>query len=290
LYSEEYNRMKDKIILDGKSLAENIEQDLKRRVQELKTRTKRVPVLATILVGDNEASVFYVDMKINACNRVGVEGLKVELPEDIDTETLIKKIHELNKDERVHGILLQHPTPKHIDEQKCFDAIALNKDVDGVNAHSFGKMSMGQASFKSASPLAILNLLKSYDIKVDGKEAVIVGKSSILGKPIGMLLLNENATVTICHSQTENLSEIVGRADILVAAIGKPQFIKASWIKPGAVLIDAGYNPGRVGDIELIEAIPKCSAYTPVPGGVGPMTIISLIQQTVEAAEKSYSN
>jgi methylenetetrahydrofolate dehydrogenase (NADP+) / methenyltetrahydrofolate cyclohydrolase len=277
--------MSDQVILDGRLLARNIETDLIGRVQKLKERTNTVPVLATILVGDNEASIAYVDMKVNACQRIGIEAIKVELPEFTDTEALIKKIQELNCNESIHGILLQHPTPKHIDEQKCFDAIALNKDVDGVNTHSFGKMAMNQTSFKSASPLAILNLLKGYNIKIEGKEAVIVGKSSILGKPIAMMLLNENATITICHSETKNLQEIVGRADILVAAVGKPKFIEASWIKPGAVLIDAGYNPENIGDIDLLKAIPKCSAYTPVPGGVGPMTIISLIQQTVEAAE-----
>ena len=217
-----------------------------------------------------------------------MESLKVDMPAATTTEELVEKIEELNRDERVHGILLQHPVPEHIDEQKCFNTISVEKDADGVNTDSFGRMTMKLDAFKSATPLSIMTILKAYNIEIAGKEAVVVGRSPILGKPVAMLLLNENATVTICHSKTKNLTEIVKRADIVVGAVGKPRFIKAEWVKDGAVLVDAGYNPGNIGDIDLENAASKSSAYTPVPGGVGPMTITSLMRQTIEAAEKAY--
>lgn len=280
--------MSNPVILDGAKLAKEIEAELSARVAKIKGKTGITPVLATILVGSNPASVTYVRMKGNACKRVGLESLKVEMPESTTTDELVAKIEELNKDERVHGILLQHPVPEHIDEQKCFNTISVKKDVDGVNTDSFGRMTMKLDAYKSATPLSIMTILKYYNIEIAGKEAVVVGRSPILGKPVAMLLLNENATVTVCHSKTENLPEIVRRADIVVGAVGKPRFIKADWIKEGAVLVDAGYNPGNVGDIDLENAAVKSSAYTPVPGGVGPMTITSLMRQTVEAAEKAY--
>ncbi len=183
-------------------------------------------------------------------------------------------------------ILLQHPVPSQIDEQRCFNAIAMDKDTDGVNTGSFGAMTMYLPAFKSATPLSVMALLKRYGIELSGKEAVVVGRSPILGKPVAMLLLNADATVTICHSKTKNLPEIVRRADIIVAAVGRAKFIQAGWVKEGAVLIDAGYNEGNVGDIDLENAAAKSSAYTPVPGGVGPVTIAKLIEQTVESAER----
>lgn len=280
--------MSNPVVLDGKALAKQIEEDLKARVEKIKEKARQTPVLATIIVGDNPASVTYVKMKGNACVRVGIEPLKIEMPESTTTEQLLAKIKELNEDTRVHGILLQHPVPSRIDEQLCFNSITLAKDVDGVNTSTFGRMTMGLQSFKSATPLAIMTILKHYKIPMEGKEAVVVGRSPILGKPVAMMLLNENATVTICHSRTKNLPEIVKRADIVVGAVGKARFIQADWIKEGAVLMDAGYNEGNVGDIDLENAAPKSSAYTPVPGGVGPMTIASLISQTVEAAERFY--
>lgn len=280
--------MSNPVILNGSTLAKEIEAELSGRVAKIKEKTGITPVLATILVGDNPASVTYVRMKGNACKRVGLESLKVEMPESTTTEELVAKIEELNQDARVHGILLQHPVPAQIDEQRCFNTISVKKDVDGVNTDSFGRMTMKLDAYKSATPLSIMTILKYYDIEIAGKEAVVVGRSPILGKPVAMLLLNENATVTVCHSKTENLPEIVRRADIVVGAVGKPRFIKADWIKEGAVLVDAGYNPGNVGDIDLENAAAKSSAYTPVPGGVGPMTITSLMRQTVEAAEKAY--
>lgn len=274
------------LIIDGKAYSLEVEQELKIRVEAIKERCGKTPVLATILVGDNPASVTYVRMKGNACTRIGMASLKVEMSGDTTTEELLAKINELNREPDVCGILLQHPVPKQIDEQACFNAISLEKDVDGVNTASFGLMAMGLPACKSATPLAILSLLKHYNIQMEGKEAVVIGRSAILGKPVAALLLNENATVTIAHSKTDNLPEVVRRADIVVAAIGKPLFVQAGWIKEGAVLIDAGYNKGNVGDIDLENCAPMSSAYTPVPGGVGPVTIAMLMKQTVEAAEK----
>jgi 5,10-methylene-tetrahydrofolate dehydrogenase/Methenyl tetrahydrofolate cyclohydrolase len=274
------------LIIDGKAYSLQVENELRKRVENLRNRCGKTPVLATILVGDNPASITYVRMKGNACNRVGMTSLKVEMSNDTTTEQLLEKINELNKNPDVCGILLQHPVPRQINEQVCFNAIALEKDVDGVNTASFGQMAMGLPAFTSATPLAILSLLKYYGIKMEGKEAVVIGRSAILGKPIAALLLNENATVTIAHSKTANISEVVRRGDIVVAAVGKPLFVKADWIKEGAVLMDAGYNKGNVGDIDLKNCAQKSSAYTPVPGGVGPVTIAMLMKQTVEAAEK----
>jgi len=280
--------MQTPMILDGKALAKSVEQELQVRVQRIRDKTGRVPVLATIIVGNDPASVTYVRMKGNACNRVGIRPLKIEMPEESTTEDVIRQIQALNEDPDVHGILLQHPVPRHIDEMACFNSIDLTKDVDGVNTSTFGRMSMQMDAYKSATPLGIITLLKHYNIPIEGREAVVIGRSPILGKPVAMMLLNENATVTICHSKTKNLPDVVRRADIVVAAVGKPEFVKADWVKEGCVLVDAGYNPGNIGDIDLKNAIAKCSAYTPVPGGVGPMTISSLIRQTVESAERKF--
>lgn len=274
------------LVLDGKTLAKSVEQELASRVQRIKEKSGVTPILATIIVGSDPASVTYVRMKGNACRRIGMESLKVELPEETTTQQLIDKIQELNRDENVHGILLQHPVPAHIDEMACFLSIDVSKDVDGVNPNTFGRMAMQMDSFKCATPYGIITLLKHYNIQIEGKEAVVIGRSPILGKPVAMMLLNENATVTICHSRTKNLPDVVRRADIVVAAVGRPKFVQADWIKEGCVLVDAGYNPGNIGDIDLENCISKCSAYTPVPGGVGPMTINRLIYQTVVSAEK----
>ena len=274
------------MILDGKTLSRTIEGELAQKVALIKEKTGDVPALATILVGDNPASVTYVRMKGNACARVGLRSIKVEMPETTTTQQLLEKIEELNNDPQVCGILLQHPVPRQIDEQACFNAIALEKDVDGVNTASFGGFTMGLDRYVSATPKGIMTLLERYNIQLKGKEAVVIGRSPILGKPAAMLLLNADATVTICHSKTVNLPEIVKRADIVVAAVGRPKFVKADWIKPGAVLVDAGYNAGNIGDIDLENAAPLSSAYTPVPGGVGPITIATLMQQTVASAMK----
>jgi len=228
-----------------------------------------------------------VRMKGNACQRVGMESLRVILPQTATTAQLLAEIDALNANPDVHGILLQHPVPSGIDERACFDRIAIAKDVDGVTALGFGKMALGEPAYGSATPAGIMRLLEHYQIPLKGKEAVVVGRSPILGKPVAMMLLNAHATVTICHSRTQNLPEVVRRADIIVGAVGKPEFIRGEWIKPGAIVVDAGYHPGNIGDIELSAVMESCTAYTPVPGGVGPMTIATLIAQTVEAAEKS---
>lgn len=276
------------VILDGKALSVAVENELKQRVQILKEKSGVTPILATIIVGDNPASVTYVRMKGNACIRVGMEPLKVELPEETTTEELLKVIDDLNADDRVCGILLQHPVPRQIDERKCFNRVLMEKDVDGTNISSFGATTMGQDAYKCATPAGIMEIIKRYNIETVGKHAVVIGRSPILGKPVAMLLLNAHATVTICHSRTQNLKDIVKQADIVVAAVGIPNFVKADWVKAGAVLIDAGYNKGNVGDIDLENCAPISSAYTPVPGGVGPMTIAMLMSQTVDSAEKKY--
>jgi methylenetetrahydrofolate dehydrogenase (NADP+) / methenyltetrahydrofolate cyclohydrolase len=276
-------------VLDGQPLARRIEAELAVRVAAIKSRSTGVaPILATILVGDDPASHTYVRMKGNACARVGMESSRIVLPEATTTAELVSEIDQLNANPRVHGILLQHPVPAHIDERQCFNRIALEKDVDGVTVLGFGRMAMNEPAYGSATPAGVMRLLKHYDIALEGKHAVVVGRGPILGKPMAMMLLNANATVTICHSRTQGLADLVRLADVVIGAVGRPQFIKGAWIKPGAVLVDAGWHPnaGRVGDIELPAAIDRCSAYTPVPGGVGPMTIATLIAHTVDAAEK----
>ena len=276
------------LVLDGKSLSATTEAELIERVAALKAKNGgQAPILATILVGGDPASATYVKMKQNACKRIGMDSTKIEMGEDTSTEQLLQKIHELNANPNCHGILLQHPVPSQIDERACFDAIALAKDVDGVTCLGFGRMAMGEEAFGSATPQGIMRILEAYNIKISGKHAVVVGRSPILGKPMSLMLLNADATVTICHSRTKNLPELIKQADILVGAVGRPEFIKAEWIKDGAVVVDAGYHPGGVGDIELAPLTDRVSAYTPVPGGVGPMTINTLILQCVVAAERS---
>ena len=276
------------MILDGKKLASLSEEEFKIRVSELKEKTGATPILATILVGNDPASATYVKMKGNACKRIGMDSLKVEMNESATTEELLEKINELNINENVHGILLQHPVPSQINERVCFDAIAVEKDVDGVTSESFGLMTMGSDAYGSCTPYGIIRILKHYDIDCSGKSACVIGRSPILGKPMSMMLLNENATVSICHSKTINLSEIVCDSDIVVAALGKKEFIKSSWLKKGCVLIDAGFHPGGYGDVEQDGLDSICSAYTPVPGGVGPMTINTLIMQTLESCEAKF--
>jgi len=275
------------IIMDGKSLALASEENLKMRVKNLLEKKNFVPILATILVGSDPASATYVKMKGNACERIGMKSIKIELDSKTTTEQLLVKINELNSNPEVHGILLQHPVPNQIDERRCFDAIDIKKDVDGVTCLGFGNMSMGERAFGSCTPQGIMRLLQEYNIEIAGKHAVVVGRSPILGKPMAMMLLNENATVSICHSKTTNLEEHLIKADIIVGAVGIPKFIKSNWIKDRAVVIDAGYHPEKCGDIDLEGVIDRCSAYTPVPGGVGPMTINTLMLQTVEACEAS---
>ena len=276
------------LILDGKALAAQTEEELLSRVDALKVKSGgRTPVLATILVGDDPASATYVKMKGNACRRVGMDSMAVELPAGTSTGELLKKIEVLNADPNVHGILLQHPVPGQIDERACFDAIALSKDVDGVTCLGFGRMAMGESAYGCATPRGIMRMLDHYGVEIQGRHAVVVGRSPILGKPMAMMLLQKHATVTICHSRTQNLADMVRQGDIVVGAVGVPELIKGDWIKDGAVVIDAGYHPGGRGDIELSAITERAAAYTPVPGGVGPMTINTLIYQSVESGEKS---
>jgi methylenetetrahydrofolate dehydrogenase (NADP+)/methenyltetrahydrofolate cyclohydrolase len=276
------------LILDGKALSLKSEADLSSRVAAIKEKNNgQAPILATILVGADPASATYVKMKQNACKRIGMDSIAVEMPTTTSTRELLAKIDELNTNPNCHGILLQHPVPSQIDERACFDQIDITKDVDGVTCHGFGRMAMDEDAYGSATPQGIMRLLDAYEIDLTGKHAVVVGRSPILGKPMSLMLLNGNATVTICHSRTKNLPDLIKQADIIVGAVGRPEFIQAEWIKDGAVVVDAGYHPGGVGDIELGPLSERVAAYTPVPGGVGPMTINTLIQQSVIAAEKS---
>lgn len=274
------------VLLDGKALSKEIEAGLKMRVEKIILATGKVPVLATILVGNDPSSAIYVKMKGDACTRVGMKSLKVCLPEETTTAELLAEIEKLNNDSAINGILLQHPVPLHIDERACFDKIAIEKDVDGVTCLGFGRMAMEEAAYGSATPAGIMELIGHYRLPVAGKHAVVVGRSPILGKPVAMMLLNGNATVTICHSKTANLPDLVRQADIVIGAVGKPEFIKADWIADNAIVVDAGYHKGGTGDIEIDKLKERVMAYTPVPGGVGPMTIAMLMKQTVEAAEK----
>ena len=273
-------------ILDGKTLAKLAEEDIQTNVSRLKEKGI-TPTLATILVGLDPASATYVKMKQNACARLGMDSIAVELSKDTTTDELLDSINKLNNDENVHGILLQHPVPSQINERKCFDAINVQKDVDGVTCLGFGQMTMGEEAFGSCTPAGIMRILQHYQIEISGKTAVVVGRSPILGKPMAMMLLNENATVTVCHSRTKNLKDQIKNADIVVGAVGVPRLIQKDWIKEGAVVIDAGYHPAeKCGDIDLDGIDKIASAYTPVPGGVGPMTINTLILNTLLAAQK----
>lgn len=278
------------ILLDGKTLAAQIQKNLEKDVSDFYQRTGIQPGLATILVGNDASSAVYVDMKTRACHAVGIHAEKKQLSQNTTTRELKEEVERLNLDPKIHGILLQHPVPHPINERECFNAIALGKDVDGVTSHGFGRMAMGEQAFESATPKGIMQLLAHYKIDLAGKNAVVVGRSPILGKPMAMLLLNANATVTICHSQTRDLAKIISGADIVVGAVGKPEFIKASWIKKNAVVVDAGYHPQKVGDIEISVVKEKCHAYTPVPGGVGPMTICMLLVNTLEAARRQFES
>ena len=267
-------------ILDGRAVAKHIEAEIARKIeQELASGAVR-PVLATIIVGENPSSVAYDRMKGNACKRVGIEPRKVELPENTTTEELLSVIDSLNADPDVYGILLQHPVPRSIDERACFDRIAPEKDVDGVGVNSLGKTALGLPGYRAATAKAIMNILEYYKIPLQGKEAVVIGRSPILGKPVAMLLLNADCTVTVTHTKTVDIDKVVRRADIVVAACGVPRFVRPEWIKPGAVVIDAGYNAGNIGDVDE-GAFENASLMTPVPGGVGPVTIASLMQQTL---------
>ena len=273
-------------ILDGKKLASDSEKEILESVSVLKEKGI-IPTLATILVGDDPASETYVRMKQETCKRVGMESLAINLAKETSTEELLLKIDELNNDKKIHGILLQHPVPNQINERECFERISIEKDVDGVTCLGFGRMSMDLSAYGSCTPAGIMRILEFYDVDISGMNAVVVGRSPILGKPMAMMLLNKNATVTICHSRTKELEDHVRNADLVVGAVGVPKLIKKEWLKKGAVVIDAGYHPEKCGDIDLDGIEEIASSYTPVPGGVGPMTINTLILNTMEAARKT---
>ncbi|WTP62258.1 bifunctional 5,10-methylenetetrahydrofolate dehydrogenase/5,10-methenyltetrahydrofolate cyclohydrolase [Streptomyces phaeochromogenes] len=273
-------------LMDGTGLARRIVDETAKRAADLTERTGVAPCLATVLVGEDPASVTYVRMKQNRSRKAGIESRHVALPAGTTTDELIGTLTELSADPTVHGILLQHPMGHHIDERAAFEAIAPEKDVDGVTLASFSAMSFGLPGFASCTPGGIMRLLDEYDVDPAGKRAVVVGRSAILGKPVGMLLLGRDATVTYCHSRTADLSAAVREADIVLAAVGRPRLIRGEDIKPGAVVVDAGYNPGNIGDVDFDSARERASLITPVPGGVGPMTIATLLAQTVEAATR----
>lgn len=271
-------------IIDGRAVAEKLLDQVRRGTADFAERSRRRPCLATVLVGDDPASHTYVRMKRNRCASIGMESRLVELPAEITTGELVARIRALSADAGVDGILLQHPAPAHIDERAAFEAIAPSKDVDGVTMHSFAAMAFDEPGFHSCTPGGIMRLLDAYDVGLIGKRVVVVGRSPILGRPLGMLLLSRDATVTYCHSRTADLAAEVRAADVVVAAVGRAELIRGGWIKGGAVVIDAGYNSGNVGDVEYDAAAERASLITPVPGGVGPMTIAVLLDQTLHAA------
>lgn len=278
-------------ILDGTATAKEIRAELAQRVEKLKNEKGITPRLSVILVGADPASVTYTRMKKKACENTGMLSDLFELPENSTQQEVKDLINKLNNDPSVHGILVQHPVPGHLDELDILSTVAVEKDVDGISAQSLGRLVLGTADYVSCTPLGIVTLLERYNIPIKGKEAVVIGRSIILGKPAALALLERHATVTICHSRTVDLPDVVRRADIVVAAIGKPEFIKGDWIKEGAVVVDAGYNKVEgavkdVGDVEYEAAAERAGYITPVPGGVGPMTIAMLLAQTVKSAEK----
>ncbi|MBQ9610807.1 MAG: bifunctional methylenetetrahydrofolate dehydrogenase/methenyltetrahydrofolate cyclohydrolase FolD [Lachnospiraceae bacterium] len=273
-------------LIDGKLISKQIKDELKEKVAELKSQGTEI-CLAVIQVGNDPASTVYVGNKKKACEYIGIKSLAYELPEKTTEEELLELIDKLNKDDSVDGILVQLPVPKHINDETIINAISPKKDVDGFSPASVGALSIGQKGFVSCTPAGIIQLLKRSNIEIEGKECVVIGRSNIVGKPMAMLLIRENGTVTVCHSRTKNLKEVCKRADILVAAVGKPKMIDASYVKEGAVVIDVGIHrneEGKLcGDVDFSSVEKVASAITPVPGGVGPMTIAMLMNNCVEA-------
>jgi methylenetetrahydrofolate dehydrogenase (NADP+) / methenyltetrahydrofolate cyclohydrolase len=271
-------------VIDGVRVANRILAETRQRAAEFENAASRKACLATVLVGDHPASHTYVRMKTNRCRTTGLDSRSHHIASTATTSEVVGLVRALSEDDSVDGILVQHPMPAHIDERAVFEAICPTKDVDGVTMASFAAMALGEPGFRSCTPGGIMHLLEAYDVDPAGLHAVVIGRSAILGKPVGMLLLARNATVTYCHSRTIDLPRITAQADIVVAAVGRPELIKGAWIKPGAVVIDAGYNPGNIGDVEYVGAAEKADLITPVPGGVGPTTIAVLLHQTVKAA------
>ena len=276
-------------IIDGKELAKKVRLELKDEVEKLKKDENIHPKLAVIMVGSDPASQIYVRNKSKACDEIGIEFEEFLLDENTTQKELLDLIDRLNENEKVNGILLQSPIPKNLDINEAFRRISPEKDVDGFNPVNVGKLTLGQKGFVSCTPFGVIKMLEEYNIDIEGKNAVVLGRSNIVGKPMSQCLLNKNATVTICHSKTKNINDITKNADIIVAAIGKKEFVKGDMVKEGAVVIDVGINRGEdgklKGDVDFDEVSKKASYITPVPGGVGPMTIAMLMTNVVKAAK-----
>jgi methylenetetrahydrofolate dehydrogenase (NADP+)/methenyltetrahydrofolate cyclohydrolase len=279
------------VIIDGKAVAKEVQKQVKDEVEGLERRWGLAPGLAVVLVGDDPASHIYVRNKEKACKEVGIKSFEHLLPATVSERDLLALVHQLNKDKRVHGILVQLPLPAHIRAEKVLEAISPSKDIDGFHPVNQGSLLLGSDGFKPCTPMGILRLLAAVNCDPKGKNAVVVGRSNIVGKPVALMLLAKHATVTICHSRTASLRDEVSRADILIVAIGKAGLVRGDWVKPGAVVIDVGVNrssSGKLcGDVEFDTAKERASAITPVPGGVGPMTICMLLYNTLKAAKDS---
>jgi methylenetetrahydrofolate dehydrogenase (NADP+)/methenyltetrahydrofolate cyclohydrolase len=276
-------------LIDGKAIAKQIRQEIKEEIKELKTNHNLIPGLCVILVGEDPASKIYVRNKERACKEVGINSNVIRMGEDTPEKELLETIEKLNRDDSVHGILVQLPLPDHINESAVIDAIHPSKDVDGFHPINSGLLATGHAELEPCTPKGIIRLIEETGRSIEGKNAVVIGRSNIVGKPVALMLLRNHATVTIAHSRTSNLSEIARTADILVVAIGKPQFVDASFIKDGAIVIDVGttrVNDSLMGDVKFDEVSKKAGYITPVPGGVGPMTITMLLENTLIAAKR----
>ena len=276
-------------IIDGKAVSASVRERIAKETAEFAKKTGVIPGLAVIIVGENPASQVYVRNKHKACQDVGMYSVVIEMPENTTQEQLLEKVDELAKDNAIHGILVQLPLPAHIDEEMVIKAIPPEKDVDAFHPANVGRIMIGNQSFVPCTPAGVMELLDAYDIEIEGKNCVIIGRSNIVGKPQAMLMLQKNATVTICHSRTKNLAEVTSKADILVAAVGRSKFVTADMVKEGAVVIDVGINRGEdgklCGDVDYDAVFDKVSYITPVPGGVGPITITMLLKNTLTAAK-----
>jgi len=270
-------------LMDGRALARRILEGAAARVERIKQAKGVTPSLATILVGSDPASITYTRMKRKRCEQAGMRPVRVELPAGTTTEALVAEIRKLGEDPTIHGILVQHPVPAPVDKRAAFEAIPPEKDVDGVTSATLGRTILGMPAFVSCTPAGIMRLLNEYHVNLDGTYAVVIGRSPILGRPMASMLINAHSTVTLCHSRTRSLPTICRGADVVIAAVGKPRFVQGGWIKVGAVVIDAGYNEGVIGDVDFDNAIEPASLITPVPGGVGPVTIATLIDHTAQA-------
>lgn len=270
--------------MDGRELARRVLEEVKAKVERIQTASGAVPCLATVLVGNDPASVMYTRMKRKRCLDVGMTPRRLEFEPSIGTAALVAEVEKLGADPAVHGILVQHPVPAPLDRRAVFEAIAPAKDVDGVTSATLGRVILGMPAFVPCTPAGIMRLLRAYNVPLDGAQAVVLGRSPILGRPMASMLVNAHATVTLCHSRTRNLPGIVRGADVVIAAVGHPRFVQGDWLRPGAVVVDAGYNEGNVGDVDFEAALERVSLITPVPGGVGPMTIAELMDHTADAA------